>query len=301
MASTSPRREAVVCDGKHDAPGPPGTLGARNMHDTVESIDEHDTKSATEKMDNQSTAMHDMTASMLAVLDTVSRLATSSCQYSLLILYQSELLELILSRLSTKDLTRALTVSKHWQKSILGSVVLRRNLFIEAAPKQEYLNYSQGQMGEWAPSIAHEPNKNSKTIVELHPILLPHSNPRAKASIEIGSVSYEVLHTVQPSTLLFQPPLERIGMRCLTPRMKLVGDTELERTHGVTFGTVLEAMVSVRGHHGDDGCVGFEGVELFSLFILGGVVARNARMVREALAQAHSSTNLEKFKPEQAL
>ena len=44
-----------------------------------------------------------------------------------------------MSRLPTKDLTRALTVSKHWQKSILGSVVLRRNLFLDPEPITEYL------------------------------------------------------------------------------------------------------------------------------------------------------------------
>lgn len=43
-----------------------------------------------------------------------------------------------LALLSTKDLTRSLAVSRHWHKTILSSVILRRNLFLDYPLKREF-------------------------------------------------------------------------------------------------------------------------------------------------------------------
>ena len=42
---------------------------------------------------------------------------------------------MVLSHLETRDLTHALSVSKYWHQTILGTVELRRNLFL--APKEK--------------------------------------------------------------------------------------------------------------------------------------------------------------------
>ena len=215
---------------------------------------------------------------------------------------------MVLSHLSTKDLTRALTVSKHWQKSILGPVLLRRNLFIEAAPKQEYLDYAKGEDGQRVPSILHEPNKNSKTIVEPHPILPPHSEPGVNARISIEHLPCDVLCTVQPSAFLVQPPLEEVNViyYMTTDEGMIAGITsrDVKRTSGVTFGAILEELVSLRPRQVNDHCyMGFKKEEKFCLNFAG-VIANNARVVktaREALMKAQSPANLDKLKMEQTV
>jgi len=177
MAGTSLRHAAAVANSGQDAPGLLDTLGAPNMHDSEDSLKashQHNKKDATAMMDTHNTASHDETDAMRAVLDTVSRLAMSSRPYPLLTLCQSELLELILSRLPTKDLTHALTVSKHWQKSILRSVVFRRNFFSIPNPSENTFVSEWKSDTERSVRLTHEPGswrEPNRVILELHPVL----------------------------------------------------------------------------------------------------------------------------------
>lgn len=155
---------------------------------------------------------------------------------------------MILSHLSTRGLTRALAVSKHWRDVILDPKFreLRRILFLEPAGATEYLEYrrtfrrrcDKGRRDGY-PAIVHEANDESKLIVEVHPILLPHFDRNNTACVFMQYMDRDHIRSVPPSTYLSQPPLEKIllydSIRT-TLAIRVVG--------GVTFGALLETLAT---------------------------------------------------------
>ena len=100
---------------------------------------------------------------------------------------------MILSHLSTRDLTRSLVVSKHWHDTILNpkSKSLRRILFLEPAKARDHLEYTtkadsryyedtDKHASPYKPILVREPNQNSRPIVEIHPLLLLEATLKVK-------------------------------------------------------------------------------------------------------------------------
>ena len=132
-------------------------------------------------------------------------------------------------------------MSKHWQKTILGSFFLRRTLFLDAIPEKCYIENVLGTYGLHVPTIVHEYKQNiTAWIVELHPALLPYSSPND--SLWVKDNPCDRLRSVHPSTLISQPPLEAL-MVAYTPR-RSHGTTRgyLCQTGGVTFGSLLRGL-----------------------------------------------------------
>jgi hypothetical protein len=154
-----------------------------------------------------------------------------------------------LSRLPTKDLTRALTVSKHWQKSILGPVVLRRNLFLEPASKIEYLDWVKGKNGELIFRLVHEPETCSASmVVEPHPGILSqwHGLSPDTSRISFHFESRASLGAVHPSTFLTQPPIESIDASYLHLFPPQQACSELHCIGSITFGALLKELNALR-------------------------------------------------------
>lgn len=139
---------------------------------------------------------------------------------------QHELLVMILSPLSMKDLSHALSVSKQFNKTILDSMELRRTLFLESGPASEYLQFLRGRDQRCyetrlslQPVIGHAPLVEreafdfevvTRVIVDAHPVVLGGLGGRhtgSSSDIEISLSDYSVLTSVPASAFLFQPPL----------------------------------------------------------------------------------------------
>lgn len=223
---------------------------------------------------------------------------------------------MILSYLQTKDLTRALTVFKRWQKTILGSIALKRILFLEAAPENEYLYFdsvpakkSRGYVTRY--SLVYERKERGTTIVKLHPALVPHSESFTelfRSCIEIGRehMYCDRLRAVHPATCLSQPPLENVKVS-YTRGLSRWTDVVFRETGGMTFGALLRAMSSLREEDKDGKLFPYrpydnyvtleEGKERCRLFAPE-VVASNSdevKTAREALVKAQSSPGLEEL------
>lgn len=153
---------------------------------------------------------------------------------------------MILSNLSTRDLTRALTVSKHWGVVILDpkSKELRRILFLKPVQATEDLEYRRvirrrdykGKR-EGYPAIVREPVDGSRTMIEVHPSLLPYCR-RNTAWIDVPNMCRERIRSVPSSTYLFQPPLK--AWVCWEPR----GDQIVRSAAVVTFGDLFEELAA---------------------------------------------------------
>lgn len=157
---------------------------------------------------------------------------------------QPELLLMTLSHLPIKDLSRAVCVSKQWQRATLDSADLRRILFVEPAPTEEYLEWVEGtdprcykDLSKWQPVIVNEPSPRSKTIVEPHPVLARNCDHGHRIRIHIDFPVDGTVATVPPAAFLFQPPCEVIyvGFRygCESWR-------RFRREGGITFGALRE-------------------------------------------------------------
>lgn len=155
---------------------------------------------------------------------------------------QPELLVMVLSYLEIKDLTRALSVSKHWHQTILGTLELRHNLFLAPMKANEFIQWKPVGL-ESLPFIVHEPSSTSKPIVKVHPLLFP--DPALRACVDITK-NHNSLRTVSPSTLLTQPPVTevKIVQQAFIPKYHpaLKHNFVVKREQGVTFGDVVEEM-----------------------------------------------------------
>jgi hypothetical protein len=168
---------------------------------------------------------------------------------------------MILAYLSIKDLTRSLAVSKHWYATILGSLALRRILFLEPDHiRSEYLHVAWGTRECRATLIREARDEHSLTIVEAHPVLkIISDDPRriVRSSVHTDRILCSSLQAVHPSTLLFQPPGETVYATLIPGQMGRGRKSYLrrfvvERTGGVTFGALLtewrpSMMASCRG------------------------------------------------------
>jgi len=159
---------------------------------------------------------------------------------------------MILSYLQTKHLTRVLTVSKYWQQSILGSRILRRQLFLEAALATEHLDYVQGRDGERIPCILRKPSKSSIPILEPHPVFLSGGarfETITEKDIWIGQVPCESVRIIQPSTFLFQPPVAGVFITYFTREPDAFSGGHLQCRGGATFGALQEELEAKRKIH----------------------------------------------------
>lgn len=155
---------------------------------------------------------------------------------------------MVLSHLPIRDLTRSLSVSKQWNSTILGSMELRRTLFLEPAPVKEHLEYQlwytieprrrPDRRSMALPVIVYEPSEHSKVVVEPHPVIASACNLESRSYQEVRELSLERLKTVSPSTLLFQPPPKRVSVHYGLAR--LPGPAE------VTSGAIVEGYEKAR-------------------------------------------------------
>jgi hypothetical protein len=161
---------------------------------------------------------------------------------------------MILAYLSIKDLTRSLAVSKHWYATILGSLALRRILFLEPDHiRSEYLHVAWGTRECRATLIREARDEHSLTIVEAHPVLkIISDDPRriVRSSVHTDRILCSSLQAVHPSTLLFQPPGETVYATLIPGQMGRGRKSYLrrfvvERTGGVTFGALLTEMETI--------------------------------------------------------
>lgn len=150
---------------------------------------------------------------------------------------------MVLSQLEIKGLTRALSVSKYWRQTILGTIELRRDLFL--APKEkadEFLQWKQAWL-EWEPFIVHEPTSSSKPIVKVHPILSP--KPATRTNLDTFQ-PHPWLRMVSPSTFLTQPPVTEVKIEQKAFSIAYTDSHThkfvLKRAQGVTFGDVVQEM-----------------------------------------------------------
>jgi hypothetical protein len=179
-----------------------------------------------------------------------------------------------------KDLTRCLAISKHWRQSILSSIMLRRKLFLYPDPKKEYYSIQSSV-------LLREKSATSRSIHELHPILMPYSNPCTRIYLEVNEIPHKSLRTVHPATLLFQPPLDRIQVDCAKHEALIV----LTRTDGVTFGDIIKGLDKLCTRRLQD-----EGNGHTCSFLHCRALASNAEAVidaREERAKAEASAGLE--------
>jgi hypothetical protein len=73
--------------------------------------------------------------------------------------------------LTTRDLTRTLSVPKQWKATVLSSTELQRKLFL--LPSREKKNYFQYYY-PGPDTIVSQSSDSSKLIVEPHPIIASH-------------------------------------------------------------------------------------------------------------------------------
>jgi hypothetical protein len=214
---------------------------------------------------------------------------------------------MILSHLSTRDLTRSLVVSKHWHDTILNpkSKSLRRILFLEPAKARNHLEYTTNAdpryyedtdkyASPYKPIFVREPNRNSRPIVEIHPLLLLGSDLEGKTFLRTGPTHRRLIRSIPPSTYLFQPPLEEVTVICRSSR-------KCQWTHscsvrircagGVTFGTLL-ALLSRRPKRRG---VYIEAMGVVSMAARVAKIARMARVLKELYE--HNTLQMQKGLP----
>jgi hypothetical protein len=188
-----------------------------------------------EAMHTQSAISDGAQAAARAVFDTVSKGFWNEAGWSLT-WTQPELLLMVMSYLGIKDLTRSLSVSKHWQQTILGAVELRRILFLEPQrTAEEYLVIRHGPLPQRRETfIVREATLGSNMIVATHPVLEIQPGPRFYLDV---TQFYNRFQSISPSTLLTQPPLPRLEV--------IVGhffSFALQRKEGVTFGDLVTKL-----------------------------------------------------------
>lgn len=209
---------------------------------------------------------------------------------------------MVLSHLQIKDLTRALTVSKRWQKSILGSLVLRRILFLDPNPRREYLgDRFVVEQRKWVATIHREPQRGRRLVVEPHPAILGFSNRNSRQNdsrAHTHFLSCDHLQTVPASTFLCQPPVNEATIWCRSSSMNHLFKSVLRCAGGLTFGSLLKHTKSLRvlriehceevtsWWYGDEG----EEFEKTFDFLTRGAIAANDPLVEEARMKAASST-----------
>jgi len=186
---------------------------------------------------------------------------------------------MLLVHFSMKELSRALSVSKHCRDVILGHRGLRQKLFLESAQRTEYLKKEKitAQDDEnmiWHVSYTPPPrniivqeldqdSRYGKVIVEVHPVLercrhdvpwepeemswaslfCPQAhllrNPDG-SFLETKGISCDMMERVPAEAFLFQPPVTKVNMY---HQSHLVS---LERSEGVTFGMVAEQLRKIK-------------------------------------------------------
>jgi hypothetical protein len=156
---------------------------------------------------------------------------------------------MILSPLSVRDLSRSLSVSRQWNKTVLESAELRRTLFMEARQAREYLQIMKGQdrrcyefQSRWQPVVVSKPSQpDPREIVESHPSLVRKAASLGSSSDVNFTVPYfGSVKAVPASAFLFQPPLQNITIE------HWGRTTKLQNPGGVTFGEVLVEIEKIR-------------------------------------------------------
>lgn len=151
-----------------------------------------------------------------------------------------------------RQLSRALSVSKQFNRTILDSAELRRLIFLDSNQASEFLAMVKGAdercykvKDEWQPVILREPivahetsRRPTRKIVQPHPILLRDYRPRL--IIDVSLRNFNTVKTVPPSALLTQPPLTEVTIE------HWGHTTKIRARGGVTFGAVLTAVEEIR-------------------------------------------------------
>jgi len=149
---------------------------------------------------------------------------------------------------SIESLVRALTVSKYCRQVILGSVELRRILFLDPSPATEFLEWDDTQTLS-VPKITSSPSQNSRMIVKAHPSLRLQRDMcitlylhcyGSRSSSSNYSLSLITMQTIPPSTLLFQPSPAKV-------KISYSGHSfTLQQKGGLTFGAMAEGWRELR-------------------------------------------------------
>lgn len=156
---------------------------------------------------------------------------------------------MILSHLSSKSLTRALTVSKYWRQVILGPVELRRSLFLEPSSDKTFLQLTNTQLWNFTITslrLSRTPSQSSRIVVKAHPVLMlmkPIQSMSSRGPVRQDSnsstthaISKDAMQRMPSSTLLFQPS-------SLSVKVSYLGHSfVLEAQGGLTFGALAEGL-----------------------------------------------------------
>lgn len=198
-----------------------------------------------------------------------------------------------------KDLAYCLAVSQHWHRTILGSIALRRALFLEPSPTREYIKSVARDGSKQVYAILREPVKGSLAIVEPHPALLPLTESHEVWVKDTRWIACDIFRNVRPETLLFQPPLKKVivWQRREDSTRKLIHEVVCDG--GVTFDALLGKIRVKREKHEEscrqtvDGCCRrvVLGREMCKVYAWGAVTSGQdeVRNAREALAKSDAS------------
>ena len=152
-----------------------------------------------------------------------------------------------LSNLSLKDLTRVLTVSKQWHEAILGSIKLRRKLFLAPLETREFLVCEKAQDGRryrnlrsFGPTLEPDTSQPCRLVVEMHPALADWSKIDETAPRRIDLALLHKLKEVSAHTLCFQPPLKSVDLDGC-PWFNVV-----HSGGGVTFGALVKSCERIQ-------------------------------------------------------
>lgn len=140
---------------------------------------------------------------------------------------------------------------------ILGSIELRRILFLDPSPATTFIGSADEQvLGSESTSLHNmrKPSHNSRVIINAHPALIPPEKIGVTAfdsylqmrRIHLFNSTYSVSHlTIQsmpPSTLLFQPSPPQVRVFCYDQFV-------LELEEGLTFGALAKELRDSRDQY----------------------------------------------------
>jgi hypothetical protein len=149
--------------------------------------------------------------------------------------------------LSIESLAPALKVSRYCRQVILGSLELRRVMFLEPAPIMKHLEPQREYHEDHTLTsldIVDEPSENSFLIVKPHPALVKiadmYDNNRTSTCGYPDGPSHGIadrtMETMQPNVLLFQPRPSNVTIHYRGQQIAM------DREKDFTFGAVTEKL-----------------------------------------------------------
>ncbi|KAK5169866.1 uncharacterized protein LTR77_005844 [Saxophila tyrrhenica] len=181
----------------------------------------------------------------------------------------AEILEEILTYLSTKELLSAQAVSKQWKEAILASTKLQRTLFLAPenpikTSRRPYATFHGG----WNIVPNGETLEGAKMKKDVNAVILSKSDPPVDGTHDDQNGLYAAFGVSYPDAypryphgswkdmFLSQPPCTRVGVCVGVPVLTRPGYEyvwPVENPYGVRFGEII-ARVCEELHGSDEPC-----------------------------------------------